>query len=464
MAPDKLTVVTPGVDVEQFQPAAPNPAVRERLGWSGRRVVLTAGRLQQRKGHDCLIRALPEIRRHVPDILYAIAGDGERRATLESLAHSLNVQDCVQFLGELSDSNLIECFQQCELAALPNREVNGDFEGFGMVLVEAQACGRPVLAGTSGGTAETLRPGESGRLVNCERPEPLAQALIEMLNDSKGLDRMGAAARDWAVRQFDWELLAARAAEVFQSLTTVSQESHQVSGARRSRSGRRGPQSSRFMKEASKRIANAMALALVLAPWLIFQIEAALIGRSKAFPGWSQAWSLLPGLAGVYLRRAFYRLVLPQCGVDAHIGFGTIFSHSTARVGPRVYIGPFCVIGDVTLEADALIGSNVSIINGRRQHSLERLDVPIREQPNEYPRVTIGTDSWIGDRAMVTADVGKHCVVGAASVVTKSLPDFSIVAGNPARVVGDRREKAVSPPDLRGGHPGDPQNKHSYAV
>ena len=93
------------------------------------------------------------------------------------------------------------------------------------------------------------------------------------------------------------------------------------------------------------------------------------------------------------------------------------------------------MLGDVEIAANVLIGSNVSIINGNRQHGIERLDIPIREQPGEFPKVQIGTDSWIGDRAIVMADVGEHCVVGAGSVVTKPVPDYAIVVGNPARVV-----------------------------
>ncbi len=98
------------------------------------------------------------------------------------------------------------------------------------------------------------------------------------------------------------------------------------------------------------------------------------------------------------------------------------------------------MIGDVTLEDDVLLGSHVSVINGNRQHGIERLDVPIREQPGEYPRVTIGRDSWIGDRSIVMANVGKHCVIGAGSVVTKPIPDYAIAFGNPACVVRYRAE------------------------
>jgi hypothetical protein len=74
-------------------------------------------------------------------------------------------------------------------------------------------------------------------------------------------------------------------------------------------------------------------------------------------------------------------------------------------------------------------------MNGGSQHGIERLDLPVREQPGTWPRVTIGRDSWIGDRAVVLADVGRHCVIGAGSVVTRPLPDYAIAVGVPAKVV-----------------------------
>ena len=98
------------------------------------------------------------------------------------------------------------------------------------------------------------------------------------------------------------------------------------------------------------------------------------------------------------------------------------------------------MIGSITIEDDVLIGSNVSIINGNQQHGISRVDIPIRDQPGTYANITVGKDSWIGDRSIVMANVGKHCVIGAGSVVTKSIPDYSIAFGNPARVMRDRRE------------------------
>ena len=190
-----------------------------------------------------------------------------------------------------------------------------------------------------------------------------------------------------------------------------------------------------FMKETAKTAANGMAVLFVLPAVVASRLASLIMGRARAFPGWSQLFSLFPGLIGVNLRRAFYRLTLSRCGQGACISFGTVFSHCTAAVGKKVYVGAYCSIGDVNLQDDVLLSSHVSILNGCRQHGIDRLDLPIREQPGQYPRVTIGRDSWIGERAVVMADVGKHCVVGAGAVVTKPLPDYAIAVGNPAKVL-----------------------------
>jgi acetyltransferase-like isoleucine patch superfamily enzyme len=82
------------------------------------------------------------------------------------------------------------------------------------------------------------------------------------------------------------------------------------------------------------------------------------------------------------------------------------------------------------------------------------VDVPIREQPGTWVRVTVGRDSWVGDRAVVLADVGKHCVIGAGSVVTKPVPDYAVAVGSPARVVRYRDGAASgSAPANEGGEP-----------
>jgi acetyltransferase-like isoleucine patch superfamily enzyme len=200
-----------------------------------------------------------------------------------------------------------------------------------------------------------------------------------------------------------------------------------------------------ILKECLKTSANAAATILVLPAFLLYQLGRLILGAQRVFPGWSQAMSLVPGMTGAYMRRAFYRLILPRCGKDCWISFGTVFSHPTAEVGQLAYIGLFCSLGDVTLEADVLVGSQVSIMNGAAQHGIDRLDIPVREQPGKWQRLIIGRDTWIGDRAVIMADVGKHCVVGAGAVVTRALPDYAIAVGVPAKIVGYRNSPPAEP-------------------
>jgi phosphatidylinositol alpha-1,6-mannosyltransferase len=215
---DRLVVMHPGVDVTRFAPAPMNAAVRARLGWANRRVLLTVGALQRRKGQDMMIRALPAIRARCPDVLYAMVGEGWERAYLDELVAQQGVTDLVQFSSPHGDDDLINCYQQCDVFALPNRQVGWDFEGFGISLLEAQACGKPVIAGASGGTAETIVPGETGYLLSCDTHKQLAEVAANLLDDAAQRSRMGACGRARVVERFDWSVLVEQARRTFDAL------------------------------------------------------------------------------------------------------------------------------------------------------------------------------------------------------------------------------------------------------
>jgi phosphatidylinositol alpha-1,6-mannosyltransferase len=217
ISPERVHVLNPGVDTKYFSPADRDLEIRRRLGWNDRPILLTVGRLQRRKGQDMLIRALPAIRDRLPDVLYSIVGEGEERESLEELAAECGVASQVQFLGNVGDVELLNCYRQCDLFALPNREIDGDIEGFGMVLLEAQACGRPVIAGQSGGTSETMRVGVTGEIVDCTSPQPLAATVVRLMSDSAMREAMGLEARRRVVELFDWDTLASKARELFES-------------------------------------------------------------------------------------------------------------------------------------------------------------------------------------------------------------------------------------------------------
>ncbi len=162
------------------------------------------------------------------------------------------------------------------------------------------------------------------------------------------------------------------------------------------------------------------------------------------FPGdrffWSmsQFLSLLPGVTGSYLRKNFYARTMTRCSREGVILFGTIFSHRDTEIGDRVYIGPQCNIGTCRIEDDCTIGSGVHILSGKSQHGYDDLDTPIQQQAGVYKKINIGQDTWVGNGAIVLADIGKKCIIGAGAVVTKDVEDYAIVAGNPGKVIRKR--------------------------
>ena len=154
----------------------------------------------------------------------------------------------------------------------------------------------------------------------------------------------------------------------------------------------------------------------------------------------SQLMSIVPGVPGNILRRAYYKLVLGLKSRNFTIEFGTIFSRSGVYIGNNVYIGPFCNIGLATIQDDVLLGSNVNLISGTKVHYYDRLDIPIRLQGGESKNIEIGKGVWIGNNAVVMESVAEQCIVGAGSVIVKPCKPFNIYVGNPARAVRDRRD------------------------
>jgi len=196
------------------------------------------------------------------------------------------------------------------------------------------------------------------------------------------------------------------------------------------------------METVTKRMLLSFMRALSLPVYLLYRLESMFVGDRKAFGMISQWVSLIPGLAGEFFRRAYLQWATGLSLEDCCISFGTTFSDPRVRIEDGVYLGRGCDIGYADIGRNCVIGSSVHIISGLRQHRFENLDAPIKEQPGEYSKVTVGEDTWIGNCTIVGADVGRKCVIGVGSVVIKPVPDFAIAAGNPARVIKLRRNFA----------------------
>lgn len=191
--------------------------------------------------------------------------------------------------------------------------------------------------------------------------------------------------------------------------------------------------------KAAKRFIRALASVAVLPMRLSLAARVPLVGRDRAFQASCEWLALVPGFTGQYLRRAFLAATTAGCGTEAVVGAGCQFSTVLVRLDDNAYIGPGCNFGWVHVERDVLIAAGVQIPSGPHTHGWDRLDVPMRDQPGTPACVHVREGAWIGNGAIVLADVGRHAIVAAGAVVTRPVPDYAIVAGVPARVIQSRR-------------------------
>ena len=169
--PHLIDVVHPGVDSSRFRPHVPGAAeLRARFAGAGDLLLLTVGRLQRRKGHDLVLKTIASVGPEGPAIRYVIAGEGEERERLQQMAIALQVADRVRLVGAVAAHELPAYYAAADVFVHPNRVDDGDFEGFGMVFLEAAAAGLPVIGGASGGVPEAVEGGITGLLVPGRTP------------------------------------------------------------------------------------------------------------------------------------------------------------------------------------------------------------------------------------------------------------------------------------------------------
>ncbi|WP_439629034.1 acyltransferase [Gemmata sp.] len=209
-------------------------------------------------------------------------------------------------------------------------------------------------------------------------------------------------------------------------------------------------------RRVAKAVLRAAALVGVLPVLVGYWLNAACLGRNRALESASQLLSLLPGVSGQYLRRAFLQQVLARCHPSALVEFGTLFSQAGAVLEENVYVGPRCQLGLVRLERDVLLASGVQVPSGGKTHYFDDPTKPIREQGGERRVVTVGAGAWIGTGAILLADVGAGTVVAAGAVVTRPLPENVIAGGVPARVIRHRFEKPAALPQEPAGLVAEP--------
>ena len=193
VAAEKIALIRNGVDLAVFCPGPAPQELVQRYQLGGRLVLLTVTRLVPRKGVDKVLEALPTIARQFPGALYLVVGEGPQRPELEEMTRKLGIASHVIFAGAVPHAATRDFYNAAQLVLLPNREEAGDADGLPLIFLEANACGKPVIGGVAGGTAEIVRDGENGFLVDGRDPGAIAQAVCGLLADEKRRVEMGGA-------------------------------------------------------------------------------------------------------------------------------------------------------------------------------------------------------------------------------------------------------------------------------
>jgi phosphatidylinositol alpha-1,6-mannosyltransferase len=203
--PDKIELVSNGVDLGRFVVRPRPERLVRRYGLEGRRVLLTVSRLHARKGIDRVIESLPLVLREVPDLVYLIVGEGAYRPKLERLVKCHDLAASVVFSGAVMDSELTDHYSLGDVFVMANREMpDGETEGFGLVFLEANACGLPVIAGRAGGSVDAVTDQVNGLVVDGDDVPGIAAAVIDLFGDEALRERLRAGGREIA-RASGWD-------------------------------------------------------------------------------------------------------------------------------------------------------------------------------------------------------------------------------------------------------------------
>ena len=201
IAKDKIVLIRNGVNLATFYPAPPSISFTEHYGLIDKRVLLTVARLVPRKGIDKTLEALPAVAKLFPNLVYLIVGDGPQRTTLLAMAQKLGIANLVKFVGSVEHCETRQFYNAAEIVLHPNRVEEGEEDGLPLVFLEANACGKPVIGGAAGGTAEVVANDENGIIVDGRNVMEIEAAICTLLSNDKLREAMSQKgllmARDW---------------------------------------------------------------------------------------------------------------------------------------------------------------------------------------------------------------------------------------------------------------------------
>jgi len=206
MDESKIVVVPNGTDPKRFNPDVDFYDLVERYNLRDKKIIFSVSRLVERKNFGIVIEIMPEILKDVPDAVYIIGGTGPMRENWEKMAEEKGVKDKVLFVGYISDDELPKYYAMCDVFVMPSMELEerGEVEGFGIAFLEANACGKPVVGGRSGGIEDAIINGETGFLVNPNSRKEIKETILKILKNLSIAKSMGKKGRERVEKELNW--------------------------------------------------------------------------------------------------------------------------------------------------------------------------------------------------------------------------------------------------------------------
>ena len=220
-------VIHNGADGNQFtqQPETEVEEFRQQKNVKDHFVLLTVGNVSNRKGQEVVIRALPGILVSFPHVVYWMAGLPQNQEKLESLARDLGVSDHIRFWGKVSARTLVRLYNACDLFLMTSRQLaDGDFEGYGIAVIEAALCGKTAVVSDNSGLAEAVEDGVTGLLVPQNDPQQTAQAVLRLINNPTKRQELAQQAYKNAIAHQTWQKVGARYVAVFEEILARANE------------------------------------------------------------------------------------------------------------------------------------------------------------------------------------------------------------------------------------------------
>ena len=204
---EKVHIVNPGIEIEDKTENKESriQQIKTDIGLENKYILLSVGRLVKRKGFDNVIKSLPEAIKKVPNLIYVVIGSGEDEKRLRALVEEMDLDNKVLFLNNVNDDDKQAWYDLCDCFIMPSRVIEGDYEGFGIVYLEANLAGKPVIAGKSGGVQDVVKDGLNGLLVDSESVDEIKETIVKLAQDKNLRNRLGEKAKLFVSKNFDWK-------------------------------------------------------------------------------------------------------------------------------------------------------------------------------------------------------------------------------------------------------------------